>query len=141
MKKIILTLLCLCALTAIQSCQKNLMDEAVKKLQNSKPETIHNIDGHKTTLTIVTLCDDGYIGNLEQPHANLFVAENAKFFRKISETLPEMQDLQVKLIYKSKTNGDEQEFEYTTEELKSLTENPEKTIQEAQKELALIEEI
>ncbi len=140
MKKVILVFLCVCALTCMQSCQKDMMAEPVKKLLSSKPDVFSEVVGKNTELSLITLCDDGFIGNLEQPHANMLVAENASYFKKVCTAIEEIEGAKVRIVYRSKSNGDEQVFEYSAEELKDLIDNPEKTIQESQEDLSLIEE-
>ena len=111
------------------------MAKPAEKLTNIKVETISEVIGTNNVLSIVTLCDDKLIGNLEQPHANLFIAENAKFFKKVVEETQGIENTQIRIVYKSSTNGDEQVFEFTPDKLKQLTENPEKALQEAKEEL------
>ena len=116
-------------------CKKNEMAKSAEKLANIKVETISEVIGTNNVLSIVTLCDDKLIGNLEQPHAHLFIAENAKFFKKVVEETQGIENTQIRIVYKSSTNGDEQVFEFTPDKLKQLTENPEKALQEAKEEL------
>ena len=104
-------------------CKKNEMAKSAEKLTNIKVETISEVIGTNNVLSIVTLCDDKLIGNLEQPHAHLFIAENAKFFKKVVEETQKIENTQIRIVYKSSTNGDEQVFEFTPDKLKQLTEN------------------
>lgn len=140
MKKVLLLLLCAGAMLCMQGCQKDMVAHSVKKLQKNKPEAFSEVTGKNSTLSLVTLCDDGFIGNLEQPHANMLVAEQADYFKKVCKAIAEVEEAVIRIVFRSKSNADEQVFEYSVDELNAITENPEKALQEAQEELSLIEE-